>query len=173
MITTKKNVTHIRIVTNNRKEQIMKTILSKPYLNFCRLETSAINAVGFTTLTFQEQLRENCDIPQLYEFWLNKPIPETEGEVVLSFMMAGWIGVAGILQAAINFDNNVPAKTKLISLYTFGLCDWFWVLLIIQHFHVFSFYHVVGSLYIIWRRLEYMLNPEKCFIEQNKTSVTQ
>ena len=136
-------------------------LLSKPYLQFCTFETIGINSVGLGTLVFQDQLRESCPYPGLYQFWFTPPIPASETEHLMCSMIAGWLMVAAVLQAFINFDDKVPVRTKFAALYTFGLCDWIWMILIVQHFSLISIYHVIGSVFIVYQRLQYMIEPKK------------
>lgn len=141
----------------------MKFPLSNPYRNFCIFETFAINGVGCTTLVLQDTLRENNIHPGLSEYWFSRPIPYTESEHLMTFMIAGWLGTAGILQAFINFDDSVPKRTRLAALYSFAMCDIVWIILMIQYIQLFSPYHVVGSIYTISQRLKYVTCPTSIF----------
>lgn len=145
------------------KIPLLSKSLARPYFNFCVFETTAINSVGLGTLVFQDDLKEICPYPGLYEFWFNPPIPANDIEHLMTYMIAGWIFVAATLQAAINFDDKVPKRTKLVSLYSFGICDWIWVVLMIKYFHFFSLYHIFGSVAIILKRFEFMLDPKSIF----------
>ena len=88
----------------------MKFPLSKPYKNFCIFETMAINGVGCTTLVLQDTLRENNIHPGLCEYWFVPPIPSTETEHLMTFMIAGWLGTAGILQEPTNRHDRGEAE---------------------------------------------------------------
>ena len=149
------------------KLPIVSTTISRPYFNFCVIETTAINSVGIGTLVFQDDLREICPIPAFYEFWFNPPIPTNEIEHLMTYMIAGWIFVAATLQASINFDDDVPRKTKLVSLYAFGICDWIWVILMIKYYYLFSLYHMLGSSAIIYRRFGFILKPSNIFSKKS------
>ena len=131
--------------------------LTPRYSTFCAFETIAINGIGCSTLVFQEQLRASCPIPQLYEFWFSPPIPSGEVEHLMTLMIASWLAVAGILQAAINFDDEVPARTKFAALYSFAACDMAWILLMVYFAHYFSIYHIVGSIFTIYQRAQFRI----------------
>ena len=147
----------------------MKIILSPKYKNFCLFESVAINGVGCTSLIFQDFLRDNIAYPGLYEFWFNPPIPQTETEYLMTFMIASWLATAGSLQAFINFDNLVPKKTKLASLYTFFICDLIWIYLMLEYTKYFSIYHIIGSIYTIFTRGQFVINPDTIFMNSTLT----
>ena len=148
--------------------------LTPAYRNFCAFETVAINGIGCGTLVFQDQLSATCPYPGLYEFWLAPPAPATETEQLLCLMMAAWIGVAGTVQCAVNFDPRVPRFTKLVALYTFALCDIAWVVLMVQHLACFSPYHVVGSAITIVQRARFWRpNGERLFLDDVNESPSQ
>jgi len=56
-------------------------------------------------------------------------------------MVAGWLMIAGVLQAFINFDKlrlkffpddgllYIPRGLKIVCMYSFFVCDWYWVVL--------------------------------------------
>lgn len=141
----------------------MKFPISKPYRNFCIFETVAINGVGCTTLVLQDTLRESNIHPGLCEYWFVPPVPYTETEHLMTFMIAGWLGTAGILQAFINLDDLVPKRTRLAALYSFAACDIIWIILMVQYIHLFSPYHIVGSAYTIAQRFQYVKSPNSIF----------
>lgn len=137
--------------------------LTPRYNAFCAFETAAINGVGCSTLIFQDQLRASCPIPQLYEFWFTPPIPYGEVEHLMSFMIAAWLAV---LQAGINFDQQVPLRTKLVALYSFAACDLVWIILMIYYTPYFSAYHIVGSIFTIYQRAQFWLpGGEEAFMK--------
>ena len=147
----------------------MKVLLNPQYKKFCMFESIAINGVGCTSLVFQDTLRENTNYPGLYEYWFTPPIPQTESEYLMAFMIAAWLTTAGLLQAFINFDPLVPKRTKLAALYSFFLCDWLWIILMIKYTELFSIYHIVGSMYTIAIRTKFIVSPHLLF--QNSTCV--
>ena len=68
-------------------------------------------------------------------------------------MIAGWIALAGVLQAALNFDTRVAASTKQHALYAFFLCDIYWLPLMWLYQDVIHYNHIVGSIFTIFLRL--------------------
>jgi len=151
------------------KLPLLSKSLSRPYFQFCVFETTAINSVGLSTLVFQDNLQEICPYPGLYEFWFNPPIPSTDIEYLMTYMIAGWIFVAAMLQASINFDDKVPHRTKLVSLYSFGICDWVWVGLMVKYHSLLSIYHIFGSTVVILRRFYFMIHPSSIFYEADES----
>lgn len=139
------------------------------YARFCVFETAAINGVGCTTLVFQDQLRESCPYPGLYDYWFSGAVPATETEHLMSFMIAAWLATAGLLQAVINFDERVPLRTKMVALFGFALCDAWWIVLMTRYTALFSAYHIVGSIYTILQRFTFVLRPNDAFILGNYT----
>lgn len=129
--------------------------LTPQYSRFCAFETVAINGVGCGTLVFQDHLSASCPYPGLYEFWFAPPIPLSSTEHLMCFMIASWLAVAGVLQAAINFDPAVPLRTKKLALYSFAACDVAWVALMICYTPCFSIYHIVGSAFTIYQRARF------------------
>ena len=142
--------------------------LSKKYAAFCTFETFGINGVGLGTLVFQNQLKETCPYPGLYEYWFTPPIPQNETEILMSQMIAGWLAVAFLLQASINFDKDVPKRTKLSCVYTFGACDWLWVYIITQHMSLISLYHILGTIAVVYIRFFFMINPSIMFSDDDE-----
>ena len=137
------------------------------YARFCAFETCAINGVGCTSLVFQTQLRDVCPYPGLYEYWFSPPIPATDTEFLMTFMIAGWLAVAGVLQAAINFDECVPVRTKWTAVVCFAACDVAWIALMIKYTALFSAYHIVGSVYTIGQRAYFLAHPDELFWHGN------
>ena len=81
-------------------------------------------------------------------------------------MIAGWIALAGVLQAALNFDTRVAASTKQHALYAFFLCDIYWLPLMWLFQDVIHYNHIVGSIFTIFLRLTFVLRgPSACFVE--------
>ena len=129
--------------------------LSPQYRTFCAFETLAINGVGCGTLVFQDQLATACPHAGLYEFWFAPPIPVSDAEHLMCYMIAAWLAVAGTLQCSINFDDTVPKHTKLVALYAFVLCDAAWVALMVSFASYFSMYHIIGSAFTICQRARF------------------
>ena len=147
--------------------------LTPNYAAFCAFETVAINGVGCGTLVFQDQLREIAPDPRLYEFWFAPPIPATEGEHLMCYMIAAWLAVAGVLQCSINFDDAVPRRTKRVALYSFAACDLAWIWLMAAYAPYFSIYHIVGSVYTIAQRARFWRpGGEPIFVNNNYTRAT-
>ena len=142
--------------------------LAPSYKSFCVFETVAINGVGCGTLVWQDQLASACPYPGLYEFWFAPPIPLSSTEHLMCYMIAGWLG---ILQAVVNFDDAVPRRTKLTALYAFACCDLLWIGLMVHYFAIFSIYHIVGSVFTIYRRAKYWIpNGEAPFLEEDEST---
>ncbi len=133
------------------------TRLTPRYNAFCAFETLAINGVGCGTLVFQDQLSASCPYPGLYEFWFAPPIPTSDVEHLMCYMIAAWLAVAGALQFGINFDTGVPLRTKMLALYSFALCDLAWIVLMVCYTPYFSVYHIVGSIFTIYQRARFWL----------------
>ena len=149
----------------------MKIPLAPKYRNFCIFESVAINGVGCTSLTLQDTLREHLPHPGFYEYWFSNQISQTEPEHLMIFMIAGWLFTAGSLQAFINFDLKVPRRTKLGALYTFFVCDLIWIVLMIEYTKFFSMYHIVGSMYTITQRTQFVFHPQQIFIDATNSSM--
>ncbi len=75
----------------------------------------------------------------------------------MCYMIAGWLAVAGVLQSVINFDEQVPKRTKLAALYAFAGCDLAWIALMLFYTKYFSVYHLVGSAFTIYRRTRFWI----------------
>ena len=131
--------------------------LTPQYAAFCAFETLAINGVGCGSLVFQDELSAMCPYPGLYEFWFAPPIPASDIEHLMCYMIAAWLAVAGVLQGSVNFDPSVPRRTKLCALYCFALCDAVWVVLMVMYTSYFSVYHIVGSAFTIYQRARFWL----------------
>ena len=131
--------------------------LTPNYAAFCAFETLAINGIGCTSLVFQDQLKSICPYPGLYEYWFSPHIPITDVEHLMCYMIAGWLGVAGVLQWGINFDDNVPIRTKKIALYSFAACDLIWIALMLYYTSYFSVYHIAGSAITIYQRAQFWI----------------
>ena len=131
--------------------------LTPSYSAFCTFETVAINGVGCGSLVLQDQLAASCPYPGLYEFWFAPPIPISELDHLMCFMIAGWLFVAGVLQGVINFDEKVPIRTKLTALYAFAGCDVAWIVLMVVYTKYFSIYHIVGSVFTIYQRTRFWI----------------
>lgn len=131
--------------------------LSPRYHAFCAFETLAINGVGCGTLVFQDPLKASCPFPGLYEYWFAPPLPSNDVEHLMCYMIASWLAVAGMLQFGINFDPDVPIRTKRLALYTFAACDVAWIVLMVWFTPYFSAYHIVGSAFTIYQRAQFWL----------------
>merc|ERR1711997_1221345 len=135
--------------------------LSKVYKYYVAYECILVNVVGFITLFFQCELQNLQQIVEqkfpnstLVEweweslfghYWLNGDLNcSTRSAHSLTYMVAGWLMIAGVLQLFINFDNlrqqffpntneNVilPKSIKLVCMYVFFICDWYWVVLMV------------------------------------------
>merc|ERR1712070_971740 len=94
--------------------------LSTIYKYYVIWECIAINVVGFFTLAFQcplqtlekEYLASHPDVPQAQadsmfgHFWLKGDLNcSTPAARCLTFMVVGWLVIASLLQAFVNFDD--------------------------------------------------------------------
>lgn len=131
--------------------------LTPQYRAFCVFETFAINGVGCSTLVLHDQLAAVCPYPGLYEFWFAPPVPVNDVEHLMSYMIASWLAVAGVLQFSINFDTTVPLRTKQITLYSFAACDLAWIVLMIAYTKLFSVYHIIGCAFTIYQRARFWI----------------
>ena len=100
-------------------------------------------------------------------------------------MIAGWLMIASVLQAFINFDglrqklfpktnNNVilPKSIKLICMYAFFVRDWYWVVLMYVFKDVVGWQQAIGSAVDIAIRLVFVIKPSLMFRkEENEDQV--
>jgi len=110
-------------------------------------------------------------------YWLQDELNcDTRSAHCLTYMVAGWLMIAGILQLFINFDNlrqkvfpesngNVilPKSIKLICMYIFFVCDWYWVVLMVKYKDVIGWQQIIGSAVDIAIRLVFVTNPNLMF----------
>lgn len=162
--------------------------LSLIYRIYVTYECIMVNLLGFFTLAFQCELQKlealykiaHPNVSQLTadvlfgHFWLQGDLNcSTPVARCLTFMVVGWLMIAGILQAFINFDglrkrffpSDVPAPRgiKIVCLYAFFVCDWFWVVLMIVYRDVIGWQQIVGSLVDIFLRLPFVFNTSLMF----------
>jgi len=167
--------------------------LSPVYWWYVAYECVLINLVGFVTLFFQCELQElereaikaNPDSPygefewnSLFgHYWLRKDYNcNTRSAQALTYMVAGWLMIAGVLQLFINYDglrqtmfpksnNNMvlPRSIKLICMYVFFICDWYWVILMYYYQDVIGWHQIVGSAVDIAIRLLFVACPSLMF----------
>ena len=88
-------------------------------------------------------------------------------------MVAGWLMIAALLQAFINFDELrqyffpgdvlAPRGIKIICMYSYFLCDWYWIILMLYRQDVIGWQQIVGSLFDIILRLPFALKPDLMF----------
>jgi len=164
--------------------------LSTVYFFYVLYECVFINLIGFVTLLFQCQLQ---DLMQWFEgrfpstphfviesllghYWLkddlNCSTPQAQS---LTYMIAGWLMVASILQAFINFDSlrfkffpseqsvTLPRGIKVTCMYCFFFCDWYWVVFMAFHHKNIGWHQIVGSVFDIFCRVPFAANPNLMF----------
>ena len=166
--------------------------LSTLYRIYVWYECIMVNLLGFFTLAFQCQLQKleawfrftYPGVPQMAadvlfgHFWLQGDLNcSTPAARCLTFMVVGWLMIAGILQAFINFDGLrqrlfpsdvlAPRGIKIICMYSFFLCDWFWVVLMIAFRDVIGWQQVIGSMLDILLRLPFAFKPSRMFKESS------
>ena len=89
-------------------------------------------------------------------------------------MVAGWLMIAAILQVFINFDDlrrwafgdsdwDCPRGIKKCCLYSYFICDWYWVILMWDFYAVVGYQQIVGSAFDIALRLYFVYNTDRCF----------
>ena len=163
--------------------------LSPLYKVYVLYECILINLVGFVTLFFQCSLQSlegrflNA-FPNVSRtaadaifghFWLKENLNCATREAhCLTFMIAGWLMIAGVLQVFINFDDfrrlffgrdaDCPRGIKKACMYAFFVCDWYWVVLMIYYRDVIGWQQIVGSAVDIAFRLYFVTNPDRMFI---------
>lgn len=167
--------------------------LSAIYWYYVVYECVLINLVGFVTLFFQCELQDlerqaieanpnstytEFEWNSLFgHYWLKGDLNcSTRTAQSLTYMVSGWLMIAGVLQLFINFDglrqvmfpasNNhqvLPRSIKLICMYVFFLCDWYWVVLMTYYQDVIGWHQIVGSAVDIAIRLVFVLCPDLMF----------
>ena len=108
-------------------------------------------------------------------FWLKGDLNcSTPAGHCLTYMTAGWLMIAALLQVFINFDGlrrrvfgasdwDCPRGIKKACLYSYFLCDWYWVVLMYMFRGVVGYHQIVGSLFDIALRLYFVFNTDHCF----------
>eukprot|EP00938_MAST-03A_sp_MAST-3A-sp1_P004660 g4660.t1 len=162
--------------------------LSRVYFYYVLYECIMINLVGFVTLFFQCELQglesflqERFPntigaMPQwildtlLGHYWMQDDLNcQTANTHCLTYMIAGWLMIAGVLQAYINFDTQlldgavVPRSLKILCMHIFFLCDMYWIVLMIHYRDVIGWHQIVGSLFDIFIRLFFVTKPSRMF----------
>lgn len=146
-----------------------------------------INLVGFVTLFFQCELQDleaylqekfpNTigSMPQwildtfLGHYWMQDDLNcQTPNTHCLTYMIAGWLMIAGVLQAYINFDTQlmgtvVPRSLKIVCMHIFFACDMYWIVLMAHYRAVIGWHQIVGSLFDIFIRLFFVTKPSRMF----------
>lgn len=168
--------------------------LSKVYSYFVIYECIMVNIVGFFTLFFQCELQDlaanyhesHPDIPKdniesiFGHDWLEDDLNCKSREAqCLSYMVTGWLFIAGVLQIFIHFDNfrrklfpsdpDLSRGIKIICMYSFFLCDWYWVILMYSYIDVVSWHQRVGSWVAIIGRIPFAINTNLMFKNTTKT----
>eukprot|EP00111_Clytia_hemisphaerica_P000554 TCONS_00001634-protein len=164
--------------------------LSTVYYFYVIYECILINIIGFVTLFFQCELQsieykfENKYGPQMNitqwewdslfgHYWLKHDLNcNTRAAHCSTYMIAGWLMIASVLQAFVNFDglrqklfpktnNNVilPKSIKMICMYAFFVCDWYWVVLMYVFKDVVGWQQAIGSAVDIAIRLVFVMKP--------------
>ena len=164
--------------------------LSTIYRIYVIYECIMVNLLGFFTLAFQCELQKlevwfRSSFPAVSQtaadalfghFWLQGDLNcSTPAARCLTYMVVGWLMIAGILQAFINFDGlrkrffpsdvTAPRGIKTICMYSFFICDWYWVILMVLFRHVIGWQQIVGSLIDIFLRLPFAFKPSLMFKE--------
>lgn len=162
--------------------------LSTWYRIYVAYECIVVNLLGFVTLAFQCELQKleawfmlsHPGVSQFAadcifgHFWLQGNLNcNTPAARCLTFMVVGWLMIAGILQAFINFDGlrqglfpsdiKAPRGLKIICMYAFFVCDWFWIVLMIAFRDVIGWQQIVGSMFDILLRLPFAIKPSRMF----------
>ena len=152
------------------------------------LNYSQVNVLGFFTLFFQCELQDmskeyqsshpeadSLQIESMFgHYWLKDDLNcKTREAQCLSYMVVGWLFIAGILQVFIHFDgfrrrlfpsdSDLPRGIKIICMFSFFLCDWFWVILMYSYIDVVSWHQRVGSWVAIIGRIPFALNTNLMF----------
>lgn len=163
--------------------------LSQIYKYYVIYECILVNIVGFFTLFFQCKLQilekvfrtTHVEMPKqeadaiFGHFWLKDNLNcSTPQAHCLTYMIAGWLMIAAILQVFINFDNlrrrvfgaadwDCPRGLKKVCLYSYFLCDWYWVVLMWNFQGVVTNNQIIGSALDIALRLYFVFNTDHCF----------
>lgn len=181
--------------TDNAKDAQVSTgdpsaELSTIYRIYVTYECIMVNLLGFITLAFQCELQKLEALYRLAHpamsqrvadilfghFWLQGDLNcSTPAARCLTYMVVGWLMIAGVLQAFINFDGlrrkifpsdvAAPRGIKIICMYSFFACDWFWVVLMIIFRDVIGWQQIAGSMLDILLRLPFAFKPSRMFKE--------
>merc|ERR1712194_127215 len=170
--------------------------LSNIYWYYVLYECLAVNLVGFFTLFFQCELQSLAklfvahfpnvkagNVELLFgHFWLDGDLNcSTPSAHCLTYMIAGWLFIAGVLQIFINFDGfrkkilshfkvaadeyDCPRGIKVICMYSYFVCDWYWVVLMFHYRATIGWQQIVGSAFDILLRLAFAFKPSRMFKE--------
>lgn len=164
--------------------------LGTAYRWYVTYECVLINLLGFFTLFFQCELQHlaagfkqaHPTVPAWQvdcifgHYWLSGDLNcNTEEARCLTKMVAGWLMIGGVLQAFINFDTLrmsvfkndwlAPRGLKIICLYTYFICDWYWVVLMYSYRNVVGWQQIFGSMIDILIRLVFVVKPSRMFKE--------
>mmetsp|Transcript_12999 Transcript_12999/g.25495 ORF Transcript_12999/g.25495 Transcript_12999/m.25495 type:complete len:212 (+) Transcript_12999:167-802(+) len=165
-----------------------EAVLSRVYRLYVLYECILVNLLGFFTLFFQ------CELQGLEQrflhafpstpkwiadslfghFWLQGDLNcDTRASRCLTYMIAGWLLIAGTLQVFINFDGlrqrifrsdwQAPRGLKILCMYIFFVCDWYWVVLMVLFRDVIGWQQIVGSAIDILLRLPFAFKPARMF----------
>lgn len=151
-------------------------------------ECVLINLVGFGTLVLQcplqtlesKFLETHPSVPQKLadlafgHFWLQgEENCATREAQCLTLMIAGWLFIAGVLQIFVNFDGlrqkifkddwESPRGLKIVCMYSFFICDWYWVVLMYFYRDVIGWQQIAGSAFDIALRVAFALKPARMF----------
>jgi len=163
--------------------------LSTIYKIYVIYECILVNVLGFFTLFFQCQLqsleaafqKKHPSMPQweadslFGHYWLKGTLNcSTEQARCLTYMVAGWLMIAAVLQVFINFDGlrrrlfgnldwDCPRGIKITCLYSYFVCDWYWVVLMYHFYDVVGYQQIVGSAFDILLRLYFVFDTKHCF----------
>jgi len=159
------------------------------YTIYVTYEAILINLVGFFTLIFQCELQDLAAtieerfpwIPKLLidsatgHYWLQGDLNcSTPSARCLTYMVAGWLFIAGVLQVVLNFDGLrqrlfpsdmglTPRGAKIVCMYSFFACDWYWVVLMYCFRTTIGWQQIVGSAFDIMLRLPFAFRPANMF----------
>mmetsp|Transcript_9444 Transcript_9444/g.30826 ORF Transcript_9444/g.30826 Transcript_9444/m.30826 type:complete len:136 (+) Transcript_9444:825-1232(+) len=88
-------------------------------------------------------------------------------------MIAGWLFIASTLQVFVNLDDLRrrlfpkddldPRGIKIVCLYAFFICDWYWVALMAYFRDVITVQQFVGSAVDIAIRLYFVADTDRIF----------
>lgn len=162
--------------------------LSTIYAIYVTYECVLVNLVGFVTLFFQCELQrgeasfvaKHPSIPKIAadsifgHFWLDGDLNcSTPAAHCLTYMVAGWLMIAGVLQVFVNFDGlrrkifgtdwDCPRGIKIICMYAFFVCDWYWVVLMYAYRATIGWQQIAGSAIDIALRLAFAFNTSRMF----------